>query len=287
MDAITMLKEDHQTVERLFKQFEQAGDRAYKQKRDIVDRIIEELSVHAAIEEQLFYPVTREVVPETNDDALESVEEHRIVAWLLHELRTLDPQDERFDALVTVTIENVRHHVSEEEGEYFPKVREALGRNAMNDLGDAMVAAREVAPTKPHPRAPRTPPGNLVVGTAAGVADRVGDTVSGVAQGGVTAARDLVARLTGRPKPRVAPTGAPTAKRTAEKVRAQLGDAVDDVRDAADDAHEVGEATTRRAVSSAKATATSARRNSRRTATTAKAGATKTKRTAKRAAAST
>lgn len=275
-----MLKEDHQTVERLFKQFEQAGDRAFKQKRDIVDRIIEELSVHAAIEEQLFYPVTRETVPETNDDALESVEEHRIVAWLLHELRTLDPQDERFDALTTVMIENVRHHVEEEEGEYFPKVREALGRNAMNDLGEAMAAAREVAPTKPHPRSPRTPPGNLVIGTAAGVVDRVGDTVSGVAQGSVTAAQDLIARITGRPKPRRAPTGAPSAKRTAEKVRAQIGDAIDD-------AQRVGEATTKQAVASTKATTTSARRNASRTATTAKAGATKTRRTAKKAAAKT
>ena len=59
MDAITLLKEDHKTVEKLFKRFEKAGDRAYVEKREIVDRIIEELSKHAAIEEQLFYPVTR------------------------------------------------------------------------------------------------------------------------------------------------------------------------------------------------------------------------------------
>src|SRR5689334_8439076 len=79
MDAITLLKDDHRTVEQLFKRFEKAGDRAHAQKRKIVDRIIEELSVHAAIEEQLFYPVARATVPKTEDIALESLEEHHVV----------------------------------------------------------------------------------------------------------------------------------------------------------------------------------------------------------------
>jgi hemerythrin superfamily protein len=73
MDAIGMLKDDHKTVERLFKRFEKAGDRAYTEKREIVDRIIGELSVHAAVEEQLFYPVARATVPGTEDIALESL----------------------------------------------------------------------------------------------------------------------------------------------------------------------------------------------------------------------
>ena len=63
---------------------------------------------------------------------LESVEEHHVVAWLLSELRTLDPADETFDAKVTVLIENVRHHVEEEEQEWFPEVRKALGRNRLS-----------------------------------------------------------------------------------------------------------------------------------------------------------
>jgi len=75
MDAITLLKDDHKTVEQLFKRFEKAGDAAHVEKRAIVDRMIEELSIHAAIEEQLFYPVTRATVPGTEDIALESIEE--------------------------------------------------------------------------------------------------------------------------------------------------------------------------------------------------------------------
>src|SRR4028119_2513740 len=102
MDAITMLKDDHKTVEKLFKRFEKAGDKAYSEKRQIVEKIIEELSIHASIEEQLFYPVTRETVPTVEDVALESLEEHHIVKWVLSELEKMDPTDERFDAKVTV-----------------------------------------------------------------------------------------------------------------------------------------------------------------------------------------
>src|SRR3954454_22001854 len=107
MDAITLLKDDHRTVEALFKRFEKAGDRAYTQKRELVDRMIEELSKHAVVEEQLFYPVTRATVPGTDDVVLESLEEHHIVKWELSELERMDPEDERFDAKVTVLIENV------------------------------------------------------------------------------------------------------------------------------------------------------------------------------------
>jgi hemerythrin superfamily protein len=79
MDAITLLKADHKTVEGLFKKFEKAGDNAFKTKRDLVDKIIEELSVHAAIEEAVFYPAVREADEEIEDDVLESLEEHHIV----------------------------------------------------------------------------------------------------------------------------------------------------------------------------------------------------------------
>ena len=161
--------------------------------------------------------MTRATVPDTEDIALESLEEHHIVKWVLSELDEMDPEDERFDAKVTVLMENVRHHVEEEEDEYFPKVRDELGRNALNDLGDAMAAAKKVAPTHPHPRSPDTPPGNLVVGTAAGVVDRVGDTVNGAAQGGVSALGDLIATILRRKKPTSSPRGSSTARSTARR----------------------------------------------------------------------
>lgn len=281
MDAITMLKDDHKAVEQLFKRFEKAGDRAHVEKREIVDRIIEELSVHAAVEEQLFYPVARATVPDTEDVALESLEEHHIVKWVLSELETMAPDDERFDAKVTVLMENVRHHVEEEEQDFFPMVRDELGRNALADLGEAMAAAKKVAPTHPHPRSPDTPPGNLVVGTAAGVADRVGDTVSGLAQGGVTAVGDLVATILRRKKPRVSPRGSSTARSTANKVRANAADATESAISAARKAKRTGRSTTTRATRTTRATAASATRGASTTTRVAKAGATSTARAAK------
>ena len=159
MDAITLLRDDHKTVEQLFKRFEKAGDSAHVEKRQIVDRIIEELSKHAAIEEQLFYPVARATVEDVEDITLESLEEHHIVKWVLSELSDMDPTDERFDAKVTVLIENVRHHIEEEETEFFPKVRKDLGRSALADLGKALAEAKKSAPTRPHPRLSDAPPG--------------------------------------------------------------------------------------------------------------------------------
>jgi hemerythrin superfamily protein len=176
MDAVTLLRNDHKTVEGLFKRFEKAGPNAYKTKQDLVEKIVEELSVHAAIEEQVLYPAAREAVPDATDEVLESLEEHHIVKWVLSELDGMEPTDERFTAKVTVLIENVRHHVEEEEGELFPHLRKAMKRKELEELAQALEQAKKVAPTHPHPRVPDSPPGNLVAGVAAGAVDRAQDT---------------------------------------------------------------------------------------------------------------
>ncbi|MEO3812065.1 hemerythrin domain-containing protein [Sphaerisporangium sp. B11E5] len=149
MDAIVLLKDDHKTVEKLFKEFEKAGEKAYAEKRRIVEKVIEELTTHAYIEEQIFYPAARESVPDTESHVLESVEEHHVVVWMLSELKGLDPQDERYDAKMTVLMENVRHHVEEEEQEWFPQVREAMGRKRLQELGEQMEKAKAEAPSDP------------------------------------------------------------------------------------------------------------------------------------------
>ncbi len=214
MDAITLLRTDHKTVEALFKRFEKAGDRAFVEKREIVDRIIEELSIHAAIEEQVFYPVARATVPATEDIALESLEEHHVVKLLLAELVGMDPSHERFTPKVTVLIENVRHHVKEEETDFFPVVRKALGRAELADIGETLSEAKKTAPTHPHPSLPDDGAANAVTGAIAGVVDRVGDNLSGFAQGGVTAVQDLIARITGNDRPKVSPTGTRASSRS-------------------------------------------------------------------------
>ncbi|GHE73900.1 hemerythrin domain-containing protein [Streptomyces roseus] len=149
MDGIVLLKEDHKTVEKLFKRFEKADEDAHAEKREIADAVIEELTTHTWIEEKIFYPAAREAAPDTKDHVLESVEEHHVVLWMLSELKDLDPGDERFDAKMTVLMENVRHHVEEEEKEWFPDVRKAMGRNRLTELGEEMEAAKKTAPKDP------------------------------------------------------------------------------------------------------------------------------------------
>jgi hemerythrin superfamily protein len=283
MDAITLLKDDHHTVEQLFKRFEQAGDRAHAQKRQIVDRIIEELSVHAAIEEQVFYPVARAAVPDTEDIVLESLEEHHVVKWLLLELVDMDPAHERFDAKVTVLIETVRHHIKEEESDFFPKVRKQLGRNELADLGEALANAKKSAPTRPHPRMPDAGPANSVAGAITGVVDRVGDNLSGIAQGGVTAVKDIIARFTGSDRPKVSPTGSSTARTRANEVRSAASTATDGVQETARNIKSGATSTAKAAKAGAKGTVTSAKKSVRATATTAKRAGTTTGRTARTA----
>lgn len=165
MDAITMLKEEHADVEKLFKRFEGLGPRAKKSKADIADKVIAALSQHAVIEEAVLYPAARERLSE-DDLVLEALEEHHVVKWVLSELDGMTPDDERFTAKFMVMAENVRHHVKEEEGELFPKLRKAFTRTELAELGDRMAEAKRTAPTKPHPRSPDEPPANLIAAAA-------------------------------------------------------------------------------------------------------------------------
>jgi iron-sulfur cluster repair protein YtfE (RIC family) len=158
MDAIVLLKDDHKRVASLFGQFKKTTDRAVKTRARLVNSMIEELSVHAVIEEQVFYPAVRSGMPAMEDDVLEAIEEHHIVKWTLSELDGLEPQAENFGAKVLVLIENVSHHVKEEEGTLFPAVRKAFTKAELLELGDKLEAARMLAPKRPHPKAPSQPP---------------------------------------------------------------------------------------------------------------------------------
>ncbi|MEU6934795.1 hemerythrin domain-containing protein [Streptomyces sp. NPDC046374] len=149
MDAIVLLREDHKTVEKLFKRFEKTSDEDTAECRRIADEVTEELTVHAWIEEKFFYPAAREAAPDTTDHVLESIEEHHAVVWMLSEIKGMDPGDERFKAKMTVLMEQVRHHVEEEEKDWFPQVRSAMGRNRLVELGRELEAGKKQAPRDP------------------------------------------------------------------------------------------------------------------------------------------
>jgi hemerythrin-like domain-containing protein len=148
-DAIVLLKNDHKEIRKAFRDFEKAGDAAFKAKGKLVDKIIELLTVHTYIENEVMYPRVRELLPDLEDDVLESYEEHHVADVLVVELSMMKPDDERFDAKTTVLIENVDHHIDEEEKEWFPKVREGLGRKTLQEIGADMAEAKKKAPRRP------------------------------------------------------------------------------------------------------------------------------------------
>lgn len=148
-DAITLLKDDHRTVKRLFRDFQDAGDHATVAKEKLATRIIEELTVHTYLENEVMYPEVRALLPALEQDILESYEEHHVVDVLCVELTAMKPDAERFDAKMTVLIENVTHHIKEEEQDWFPKVRAGLTRTQLRDIGAKMAELRASAPRSP------------------------------------------------------------------------------------------------------------------------------------------
>ena len=147
-DAIVILRADHKEVRALFSEFEKAST-TKPRKGTIVKKVIELLTVHTYIENEVMYPEVRRLLPDLEDDILESYEEHHVADVLVMELAALKPGDERFDAKTTVLIENVRHHMQEEEQDWFPKVREGLSRTQLRELGDLLLVAKKRAPHSP------------------------------------------------------------------------------------------------------------------------------------------
>jgi len=148
-DAIVLLKDEHKEIRKAFRAFRDAGERATARQGELVDRIIELLTIHTYIENEVMYPGVRNLLPDLENEVLESYEEHHVADVLVMELATMKPEDERFHAKTTVLIENVEHHMEEEEQEWFPKVRAGLGRKQLQELGEEMLQRRENAPRRP------------------------------------------------------------------------------------------------------------------------------------------
>lgn len=143
--AIKLLERDHRAVERLFKRYQAARKSGSKERGAILQEICTELSVHARIEEEIFYPAVREAAVE-NEKAIDLLDEahveHSTVKALVAELQSAEPGDELVDAKVKVLAEYVDHHVGEEEDEMFPKVRKMKDLD-VDDLAARLTARKE------------------------------------------------------------------------------------------------------------------------------------------------
>jgi hemerythrin superfamily protein len=144
MDATQLLKKDHKEVKTLLKEFERMRDRTGQNKQPVVAQICHALTVHAQLEEELIYPVLKEVRShDLKDLVAEAAEEHQVAKTLIGELTRLSPDDEQYDAKVTVLGEYVQHHVKEEEKELFPKAHKHLSVKRLEELGEAITARRQ------------------------------------------------------------------------------------------------------------------------------------------------
>ena len=140
MDALELLKQDHQKVKELFKQGQQTEDK--KQQKQIFKEIKAELETHARIEETIFYPAMQEH-DELKDMVLESLEEHKQLKTVLRELGKLAASSERFKPKFKVLMDDVKHHAEEEEeGKMFPKIRKLIKGDELAQLGEELEAAK-------------------------------------------------------------------------------------------------------------------------------------------------
>jgi hemerythrin superfamily protein len=147
-DAVALLTQDHKDVKKLFKAYEKLvkEDASSDEKQRVADQICSALTIHATIEEEIFYPAAREVLDEQN--LLDEAEvEHASVKELIAQIQASDPDMENYDAKVHVLGEYVDHHVKEEEGEMFPRAKKAdldlaaLGAELEQRKGELMTEA--------------------------------------------------------------------------------------------------------------------------------------------------
>ena len=150
MDAITLLKQQHREVEDLFEEYEDAEE---SEKAQLLAQLADKLAAHATIEEKIFYPAV--YVGELKDLLKEAVEEHLSAKRVIADLLEMTPSDENFDAKVKVLKEQIEHHVEEEEGELFSKVKKTLSKMELDALGEEMEMMFEtLLPSEPRKDVP-------------------------------------------------------------------------------------------------------------------------------------
>ena len=137
MDAISLLKRDHDMVKSILAELEPTTERATKTRTELFAKLKSELTVHEIIEEEIFYPTLKQH-PKARDIVLEGYEEHNVVDTIMGELEGLSVEDETWGPKCKVMIENIEHHIEEEEGEMFQKARQVFDRAELEQLGEAM-----------------------------------------------------------------------------------------------------------------------------------------------------
>ena len=144
MDAITLLKTDHDRVKKMLEEGDSTTERGVKTRTELLMTLKRELVVHERIEEEIFYPALKQH-PKAKELVLEAYEEHHVVDEIMGELEATDVSDETWGAKFTVMKENIEHHIEEEEGEMFKNARQVFDRQELEELGARMAELKEAA----------------------------------------------------------------------------------------------------------------------------------------------
>ena len=142
MDALALLKEDHEKARKLMEELAATTERGVKTREEKWTKLLKELTIHENIEEEIFYPALHEH-PNLRDIVLEALEEHHLVDDIVEQLRGTPFEDEHWSAKFKVTKEKVEHHIEEEEGPMFSMVRQEFSKDELEELGQRMEASKQ------------------------------------------------------------------------------------------------------------------------------------------------
>ena len=143
MDALSLLRADHDKVKKLLAEGEKTTERGEKTRTELFETLKAEMMLHERIEEEIFYPALKEH-PKAKDIVLEGYEEHHVVDEIMGELEATPVTDERWGAKFTVMKENIEHHIEEEEGDMFKQARQVFDDEELEDLGRRMQELKQL-----------------------------------------------------------------------------------------------------------------------------------------------
>ena len=184
-DVIEVLEQDHREVEEMFQELESlrgaSSDEAQSRRKDLADQVTIELVRHSVAEEVLVYPQVEKQV--SAEEAEHAREEHAEAEETLKRLEKLDADDPAFDDELATLMQEIRHHIEDEEGQMFVHMRQVIDADELRKLGGRVEAFKKVAPTRPHPHVPNEALPRMAAGPAASLLDRMRDLATGRGKG--------------------------------------------------------------------------------------------------------
>ncbi|HVL51661.1 MAG TPA: hemerythrin domain-containing protein [Actinomycetota bacterium] len=147
MEAIKLLKQDHDEVKKIMEKLDSTTERGVKTREELFTKLKNEMEVHEIIEEEIFYPALKEH-PKAKEIVLEGYEEHHVVDTIIGEISAVPYDDETWGAKFSVMKENIEHHIEEEEGDMFKTARQVLSKQELEELGERMEQRKATATAK-------------------------------------------------------------------------------------------------------------------------------------------